>query len=155
MTPPVTPGPVPPLFNPAPAPLIPPTPVPGPTLPNPRVLQPPPAAARSVLAPARLVIVATGQAIPLPAATQATVGRADPVSKFAPDIDLTSYGALDLGVGRRHARLFIQSGQVMVEDLDSTNGTQVNGSKLAPRQPVMLNNGDQIQFGRIGMQFLV
>ena len=102
-----------------------------------------------MLAPARLVVVATNAVLPLPNSTQAVIGRADPVSKFFPDVDLTAYGALESGVGRRHARLAVEQGQLMVEDLDSTNGTLLNGQKLAARQPQPLKDGDQIQFGKL------
>jgi pSer/pThr/pTyr-binding forkhead associated (FHA) protein len=89
----------------------------------------------------------------LPAAAQAVVGRADAVSNFYPEVDLTVHGALEHGVGRRHARIFVQNGQLMVEDLDSTNGTLLNNQKLAARQPQPLRDGDQLQLGRLRMQF--
>jgi pSer/pThr/pTyr-binding forkhead associated (FHA) protein len=108
---------------------------------------------RTSLASSRLVVVATSAVLALPAGTQAVVGRGDPVSNFFPDVDLTPHGALDMGVGRRHVRLFIQSGQVMVEDLDSTNGTQVGGQRLAPRQPQPLRNGDRILLGQLELQY--
>ncbi len=108
---------------------------------------------RSVLAPGRLNIAATGQSIALPSAGQVVVGRADPVSQFYPDLDLTPYGALDHGVGRRHMRLFVNNGQVMIEDLESTNGTFVNGQRLAPRQPQILRNADQVMAGNLVMQY--
>lgn len=116
---------------------------------------PPPAAAptRSVLAPAQLIVASSGAALPLPAATQAIVGRSDQVSNFYPEIDLNPHGAIDNGVGRRHMRLFIQGGQVMIEDLDSTNGTLLNSQKLAPRQPQPLRNGDQIVVGRLLLRY--
>jgi pSer/pThr/pTyr-binding forkhead associated (FHA) protein len=99
------------------------------------------------------VIVATGAVLPLPGALQAVVGRADPVSQFFPDVDMTPHGALDQGVGRRHARLFIATGQVMLEDLDSTNGTLLNGRRLAARQPEPLRDGDQITFGKMAVRY--
>lgn len=108
---------------------------------------------RSTLAPARLVVVASGATVPLPAAAQAQIGRADPVSNFYPDVDLNPYGALDNGVGRRHARLLVQGGQVQLEDLDSTNGTALNGQKLAPRQPQPLRDGDQITVGKLLLRY--
>jgi hypothetical protein len=123
--------------------------------PAPAPAPPPMALPRMMLAPGRLVVVATGTQIPLPASGEAIIGRADPVSQFTPDVDLTPLGALEQGVGRRHARLFIQGGRVLIEDLDSTNGTQVNGQRLAPRQPRPLDNGDTIQFGRLALQFLM
>jgi hypothetical protein len=108
---------------------------------------------RVALAPSQLIVAATGAALPLPNSPQAVVGRADPVSNFYPDVDLTPYGAFEQGVGRRHLRLFIQSGQLMAEDMDSTNGTLLNGQKLAARQPQPLRDGDQIQLGRLLLRF--
>jgi hypothetical protein len=144
--------------NVAPQPVSPPPYVPPASYPPPPVnVSPPPppiaTPARAALAPSQLIVAANGTALPLPAAAQAIVGRNDAVSNFYPDIDLTPYGALDQGVGRRHLRLFVQSGQVMVEDLDSTNGTLLNGQKLAARQPQPLRDGDQLQVGRLLLQF--
>ena len=141
----------PPTLPPRHLPPLPEQPAPQPTQPMPQV--PPPVAARAVLAPARLVVVASGAVLPLPNSTQAVVGRADPVSKFFPDIDLTPHGALDHGVGRRHLRLLIQNGQVMAEDMESTNGTLVNAQRLAPRQPQPLRDGDTVQVGKLILRF--
>ena len=126
-----------------------------PVAPAPSYTPPPaaPAAARSALAPARLTVASSGAVLPLPAGSQALVGRSDPVSNFYPDVDLGPHGALDNGVGRRQLRLFVQGGQVMVEDLDSTNGTVLNGQKLAPRQPQPLRNGDQILAGKLLLRY--
>ena len=128
-------------------------PPPQPSRAAPAVPTPVPAVSlQTTLAPARLVI--GGASLPLPVAAEATVGRSDPVSSYTPEVDLAQHGALDHGVGRRHARLFIQHGQVLIEDLDSTNGSLVNGQRLAPRQPLALHNGDQIQLGKLHVQFL-
>lgn len=114
---------------------------------------PPASSTRVALAPARLIALATGAVVALPAAAQAVIGRADPVSKFFPEIDLTPYGALDQGVGRRHARLFILGAQIMIEDLDSTNGTQINGQRIPPNQPRALANGDTLIIGKLALRF--
>jgi hypothetical protein len=126
------------------------TPAPVPAPPPVAPVQAPP---RSTLAPSQLVVAASGAALPLPNAAQAIVGRGDPVSNFFPDIDLNPYGALDNGVGRRHIRLFIQGGQLMLEDLDSTNGTVLNGQKLVAHQPQPLRDGDQIIVGKLLLRF--
>jgi Double zinc ribbon/FHA domain len=159
--PPIFYEPTPPIGAPPPAappglpprhlPPLPDQPAPQPTQPMPQVA--PPVAARTALAPARLVVVAGGASLLLPNSAQAIVGRADAVSKFYPDIDLTPQGALDHGVGRRHLRLFVQSGQVMAEDLDSTNGTLINAQKLAPRHPQPLRDGDTVQLGKLILRF--
>jgi FHA domain/Double zinc ribbon len=118
---------------------------------------PPPTAApapmRGVLAPSQLIVAASGVALPLPNAAQAIIGRGDPVSNFFPEIDLNPYGAIDNGVGRRHIRLFVQGGQVLIEDMDSTNGTLLNSQKLTARQPQPLRDGDQISVGKLLLRF--
>src|SRR5689334_10934815 len=47
-------------------------------------------------------------------------------------------------VSRRHARLVEQGGQVLVEDLKSTNGTFLDGNPVSGLQPV---DGGVIQIG--------
>ena len=109
----------------------------------------PAAPTRTSLAPGRLIIQTSGFTLPLPSGTQATVGRADAVSQFTPEIDLTDQGALENGVGRRHIRLFVENGQVYAEDLDSTNGSFLNNQKLQPRQPQVVASGDELRLGRL------
>lgn len=50
-------------------------------------------------------------------------------------------------VSRQHARITIQAGSVFVEDLDSTNGTTVNGIRITPRHPTPVAAGDVLGFG--------
>jgi hypothetical protein len=152
---PAAPPAAPPIFEPAPA-VPPPAPMQPPSLPHkhlPSIGGSAPVAARTVLAPARLTVVQTGAVLPLPNAAQALLGRADAVSQFYPDIDLTAHGALEKGVGRRHLRLFVQNGQIMAEDQDSTNGTIINGQRQPPRQPLALRDGDTIQLGTLILRF--
>ncbi len=51
----------------------------------------------------------------------------------------------DPGVSRRHARVLENNGGVIVEDLGSSNGTYVNGERIAG--PVELGAGDEVQIG--------
>ena len=51
----------------------------------------------------------------------------------------------DAEVSRKHARLMFQGGKYVLEDLGSTNGTFVNGQRLAG--PVVLKPGDVISLG--------
>lgn len=50
-------------------------------------------------------------------------------------------------VSRQHARLTVGLGAVTVEDLESKNGTLVNGKKITT--PKKLVNGDSITFGTV------
>src|SRR3954447_11484749 len=56
----------------------------------------------------------------------------------------------DSEISRVHARIYHDpSGQLMVEDLGSTNGTFVNGDRIAGRPP--LRSGDQVRVGQTTM----
>src|SRR2546421_12481673 len=48
-------------------------------------------------------------------------------------------------VSKRHARLLFRDGRVIVTDLKSTNGTYVNGRKIA--QATLVREGDKIYVG--------
>ena len=52
------------------------------------------------------------------------------------------------GVSRRQVRMSIERGRIMVEDLNSTNGTVLNGRRLSPRRPAEMRPGDTIAFGK-------
>jgi DNA-binding winged helix-turn-helix (wHTH) protein len=54
-------------------------------------------------------------------------------------------------VSRRHARLMVTGDIVTVEDLDSKNGTFVNGQPVST--PVQLRDGDEIRTGSVVLRF--
>ena len=95
-----------------------------------------------VQAPASLVLVQGGQPIrtwPL-AAPELTIGRAE-----QSDIPLA-----DPGVSRNHARVVREGDDFIVEDLRSTNGTEVNGQPIRRRR---LANGDMLKLASSTLQF--
>ncbi len=57
----------------------------------------------------------------------------------------------DPSVSRSHARITVQNGTVTLEDVGSTNGTFVNGQKLAPQTPITLTDGAEITFAGVKM----
>jgi pSer/pThr/pTyr-binding forkhead associated (FHA) protein len=59
----------------------------------------------------------------------------------------------DKHVSRRHARINAVSGEYMLIDLGSSNGTVVNGQKITG--PVILQHGDVIQVGGTIMGFFI
>jgi len=75
-----------------------------------------------------------GGAFPLPAGAELVIGRA-PESGLLLEEELTS---------RRHARILWEGGAPVIEDLGSTNGTFVNGERVARRALV---EGDRILVG--------
>ena len=52
-------------------------------------------------------------------------------------------------VSRRHARILIEGGQAILEDLASKNGTFLRGQRISA--PTPLRDGDAIRLGRVGM----
>src|SRR5438445_377054 len=54
-------------------------------------------------------------------------------------------------VSRRHARLTADGDRVVLQDLDSANGTHVNGQRI--RERVALRPGDQIDIGPFSLKF--
>ncbi len=79
------------------------------------------------------------------------IGRADPVEGYMPGFDLSSWGAQDKGVSRRHAQIASLNNEIYICDLGSVNGTRINGTKLPPNHTALLRNGDIIECGRMRM----
>lgn len=81
------------------------------------------------------------------------LGRGDPVANYHPDLDLSPYGGQEGGVSRSHATI-IQDDEnkgLYIEDLNSTNGTRINGFSLEPKRRYRLRDGDELEFGRVQM----
>ncbi|MEZ5545954.1 MAG: cyclic nucleotide-binding domain-containing protein [Lysobacteraceae bacterium] len=81
------------------------------------------------------------------------IGRPDPTTGAAPDIDLSP---LDMarGLSRRHARLWHDSSGVSLrEEPRVANGTWVNNRRLNPGESVTLQPGDRLRFGAIELVF--
>lgn len=53
-------------------------------------------------------------------------------------------------VSRRHARIVVNGGHVVLEDLASKNGTFVHGRRITA--PTPLADGDSFKLGRVGMK---
>lgn len=78
-----------------------------------------------------------------------SVGRFVPDTSGKPDVDLADHDALTLGVSRFHAKLNRTGTNVSITDLNSTNGTWVNGQRLRSGQPLYLHDADEIFFGHL------
>lgn len=114
-------------------------------------LQPP--APTPVVVTVTLVVINSGRRLVLEAGEELLVGRKDNQRGIYPDVDLGLDGGYDAGVSRRHAIISPQSGSFVLEDLDSANGTFVNGKRLAPQAPASLRHGDELKFGTLILRF--
>jgi len=64
-------------------------------------------------------------------------------------VDLTFYNAFNLGVSRRHLMVRRAGDGYEVTDLNSTNGTWVDGQRLVLQQPLTIKSGSQIRLGNM------
>ena len=77
-----------------------------------------------------------------------TTGAIYPLEKESIAIGRNASNTIQINdpeMSRRHARLQLQGGKYVIEDLGSTNGTHVNGQRLAA--PYVLKPGDVVSFG--------
>ena len=90
-------------------------------------------------------------------------GDGQVVSLTVPDRELSEGGVVvgrsprradylinDKTLSREHARLYFAQGRdLLIEDLDTTNGSQVNGRKLLPRRSTAVAVGDTLRLGAV------
>jgi pSer/pThr/pTyr-binding forkhead associated (FHA) protein len=77
------------------------------------------------------------------------LGRVSDTSDTTTYINLTPFGGDLRGVSRRHARLLREGSAVYLMDLNSTNGTRLNGESLAAGVEKRLRDGDEIAVGKL------
>lgn len=139
--------------------------------PQARTQPPPPPAPASASAPApaqpvappapskpkelALRVSANGQMIALdPARGEYLVGRPDPASGIAPEIDLGPFDANRM-LSRRHAKILREADNYLVrEDAATTNGTFLNGERLQTGIAAPLKAGDKLRFGSIEVELV-
>ena len=66
------------------------------------------------------------------------------------DIDLTIG---DKSLSGRHAIISREQGRTYITDLESTNGTRINGNLIVANTPTKLSSGDVIELGQIELIF--
>jgi hypothetical protein len=84
-----------------------------------------------------------------------TLGRISDNQPIMPDIDLAAFKAYDNGVSRLHAVIRHNSGNIIIMDLGSSNGTYVNGARLAPNVEEPLHHGDIVALGKLKIQVVL
>jgi hypothetical protein len=74
---------------------------------------------------------------------------------IVPDLDLTEYDALELGVSRQHALLHPTADSLELVDLLSANGTLVNQVRLEKGEYRALQNDDVLSFGKLHFRITI
>ncbi len=101
-----------------------------------------------------LRVISSGEVISLLGRDNYTLGRSAEGQAVVPDVDLSPYDAYEQGVSRMHAELRVERDSVYVLDLESANGTLVNGKRLQAQKPHPVRHGDIIQLGRMRLQLI-
>jgi len=72
------------------------------------------------------------------------------------DIDLVAQEATDqIWCSRQHAAFVFEKNAVVIEDLNSLNGTWVNGVRVHAGEPKVLRPGDVVQIGTVQMKLVL
>jgi hypothetical protein len=96
------------------------------------------------MSPAEIVLTARegpGAGVEIEVGEELTLGREPGTADFVVD---------DAGISRRHARLWLEDGSLVVEDLGSSNGTYVNGERISG--PTRLGADDVLQLGSTSLE---
>lgn len=108
--------------------------------------------------PAKLVITrggTVGKEFIVETSGETHVGRWDPDGGAFPEVDLTQDDP-EAKISRKHARIFVQGGGYMLEDVGSLNGTYINrGPRLMPGSPQGIKDGDEVVMGKTFFKFIV
>ncbi len=105
--------------------------------------------ARERSSPMRVVLKLedSNQVISVPVTERLLIGRGD--ENTEPEINLDPFDSGKFGVSRQHAVFTYDGNALFVEDLNSTNGTRINGFRIDAGRPYRLHNGDELEFGRL------
>lgn len=82
------------------------------------------------------------------------MGRSAVGSSIMPDVDLKDQGAERQGVSRLHVALRYDAAHhtISVLDLESANGSFINGQRIHPQEVRILRDGDELRLGKLAMK---
>jgi pSer/pThr/pTyr-binding forkhead associated (FHA) protein len=101
-----------------------------------------------VLKPDQLQVV-------VPPGKEVLLGRSHASNQVQPEVDLTLYGATSSGTSRVHAAIGHDEHGWWLKDLNSSNGTWVDGERLAPHVPRRLHATSQVFLAKLEIQVIL
>jgi hypothetical protein len=100
-----------------------------------------------------LTLQIDSQTLVLPTQDSLIIGRVSEIpGDSVPDINLSTFEAKEQGVSRQHLKITRVRDMVYVTDLGSSNGTYLNGHRLAPNISRLLRDGDALRLGHLRMR---
>lgn len=96
-----------------------------------------------------LQFLPSGQVLPLRLDKPVILGREAESLEHIEHIDLSSLNAMHHGVSRQHCQFRRQGLQLIVTDLNSTNGTYLNDRRLETGKDEIVLHGDKLILGTL------
>lgn len=94
------------------------------------------------------LMVSEGMALfELPVQDPITIGRNSATSHVT--VDLSPYNAAEMGISRTHLRIEAFGERLMAKDLETVNGSRLNGTPMTANYVYDLRHGDEIKLGRV------
>lgn len=94
-----------------------------------------------------IIFFVNGTRLTLPASDQLLIGRSLTSDLQQTSVDLSPFGAREKGVSRRHIKVVDRDRLIYVADLNSSNGTWLNGRRLIAYNEYLLHDGDELRLG--------
>lgn len=97
-----------------------------------------------------LVFEIDGASLELPIQEELTVGRSiEGMETDRPTVSLHTFDAAKRGVSRKHMQIRRRGPLIFVADLESTNGTYLNGRRLQSGEERILRDGDELHLSHL------
>jgi len=98
----------------------------------------------------KFLVRENGGILHVPARNAIVIGRRGSTTRV--DVDLADFDAKVLGISRNHAVIEVQENRVLVRDLNSVNGSFLNGDPLDPMRGYEIEHCDTLKLGRMHLQ---
>lgn len=95
-----------------------------------------------------------GTAFSLDSNSEIVIGRRPRQDDPPVSVDLEAFNGHAMGVSRHHAMIKKMHGRLILVDLDSINGTLVNGQRALPLKRYALQDGDIVTVGRLALELI-
>jgi len=77
------------------------------------------------------------------------IGRKASIRDYDVTIDLTDLNGAEAGVSRYHVMVLALDNHVHMKDIDSLNGSLLNGKRMTPSKEYIIDDGDIIALGNL------
>ncbi|MGJ3240006.1 MAG: FHA domain-containing protein [Anaerolineae bacterium] len=97
-------------------------------------------------------VMPDGTEFPVDTGSEIVLGRQPRADDPPVTVDVEAFDGHDLGVSRHHAMIKHIKDNLVLVDLDSINGTFINGRRAMPLKRYNLLDGDTITLGRLTLE---